>query len=91
MDAPARVVLDFPQKSWIISDMAEMIPVKSSNLAGIAYEPNQMILTVWFLNGSIYNYYDVPTSVWTSFQNADSKGKYLAANIKGRFGYERVS
>lgn len=68
-----------------------MIPVKSSNLAGIAYEPNQMILTVWFLNGSIYNYYDVPTSVWTSFQNADSKGKYLAANIKGRFGYERVS
>ncbi len=71
--------------------MAEMIPVKSSNLAGIAYEPNQMILTVWFLNGSIYNYYDVPTSVWTSFQNADSKGKYLAANIKGRFGYERVS
>lgn len=71
--------------------MAEMIPVKSSNIAGIAYEPNQMILTVWFLNGSIYNYYDVPTSVWTSFQNADSKGKYLAANIKGRFGYERVS
>ena len=71
--------------------MAEMIPVKSSNIAGIAYEPNQMILTVWFLNGSIYNYYDVPTSVWTSFQNADSKGKYLAANIKGRFGYDRVS
>lgn len=83
--------MTFHQKSWILSGMAEMIPVKSSNLAGIAYEPNQMILTVWFLNGSIYNYYDVPTSVWTSFQNADSKGKYLAANIKGRFGYERVS
>ena len=71
--------------------MAEMIPVKSSNLAGISYEPNQQVLTVWFLNGSIYNYYDVPQSTWVSFQNADSKGKYLAANIKGRFGYDRVS
>ena len=71
--------------------MAEMIPVKSSNIAGIAYDSQQMVLTVWFLNGSIYNYYDVPTAVWTSFQNADSKGKYLAANIKGRFGYDRVS
>ena len=88
---PQGSCLTFHQKSWIIADMAEMIPVKSSNIAGIAYEPNQMILTVWFLNGSIYNYYDVPTSVWTSFQNADSKGKYLAANIKGRFGYDRVS
>lgn len=68
-----------------------MIPVKSSNLAGIAYDSQQMVLTVWFLNGSIYNYYDVPKAVWTSFQNADSKGKYLAANIKGRFSYERVS
>jgi len=91
MGAHAISRLDISLKKWVSYHMAEMIPVKSSNLAGIAYEPNQMILTVWFLNGSIYNYYDVPTSVWTSFQNADSKGKYLAANIKGRFGYERVS
>lgn len=71
--------------------MAEMIPVKSSNLAGIAYEPQQQVLTVWFLNGTIYNYYDVPNSVWVSFVNADSKGKYLASQIKNRFSYERVS
>lgn len=91
MYAPAIAVLDFRRKNCTLRGMAEMIPVQSSNLAGIAYEPNQMILTVWFLNGSIYNYYDVPQSTWVSFMGAASKGKYLAANIKGRFGYERVS
>lgn len=91
MDAHATSRLDISLKKWVSYRMAEMIPVKSSNLAGIAYEPQQQVLTVWFLNGTIYNYYDVPNAVWVSFQNADSKGKYLAANIKNRFSYERVS
>lgn len=38
--------------------------VSSSNIASIGYDASDMILEVEFLNGAIYQYYDVPQSVY---------------------------
>lgn len=71
--------------------MAQPIPVVSSNLHSIQYEPSTQVLTVYFLNGTAYNYYDVSAAVWANFQTAASKGKFLASNIKGKYSYERIA
>ena len=63
--------------------------VSSSNIASIGYDPGNMILEIEFLSGSVYQYYDVPQSIYDGLMAAD--GKFLAAYIKkGGYRYARV-
>ncbi len=65
--------------------------VSSSNIASIGYDPNNMILEVEFLNGAVYQYYDVPQSIYEGLITADSHGKFLAVYIKkGGYRYTQV-
>ena len=65
--------------------------VSSSNIASIGYDPMQMSLEVEFLNGSIYQYYDVPEALYEGIMSAESHGKYLNEYIKkGGYRFERV-
>lgn len=65
--------------------------VSSSNIASIGYDSTNQILEVEFLNGSIYQYYDVPETLYDGLMSADSHGKYLNEYIKkGGYRYERV-
>jgi len=41
------------------------------------YDDKNFILTVEFRDGTLYNYYDVPPSVWQEFYYAFSKGMFL--------------
>ncbi len=36
------------------------VPVSSSNLAAVGYDPAGKVLEIEFLNGSIYQYFNVP-------------------------------
>lgn len=65
--------------------------VSSSNIASIGYDADNTVLEVEFLNGSIYQYYDVPQIIYDGLMAADSHGKYLAAYIKkGGYRYTRI-
>ncbi len=64
--------------------------VTSSNIESIGYDPKSQTLELEFLNGSIYQYFDVPQNIYDEIMGADSHGKYLAANIKGHFRYSKV-
>lgn len=66
----------------------EMIPVDSSNLESIGYEDET--LQIQFLNGTTYQYFDVPAQVFDELKAADSVGKYLAAHVKGTYRYSKV-
>lgn len=68
----------------------ELQAVDSSNVSQIGYNADDQVLVVIFNNGSTYNYYDVTPAEWESFQNAGSKGKYLAEHIKGHKSYDKV-
>lgn len=65
------------------------VPVSSSNLAAVGYDPKSLILEVDFLNGSTYQYYDVPPYHYEGLMNAPSHGKYLDAHIK-KGGYRYI-
>jgi hypothetical protein len=68
----------------------EFAPFTSTNVAAARYDPDSMILEVEFHNGGRYHYYDVPQHVALGFEQADSKGQFLAASIKGHYRYSRV-
>ena len=38
--------------------------VSSSNIASIGYDPDNQVLEIEFLSGAVYQYYDVPQSVY---------------------------
>lgn len=65
--------------------------VKSSDIDEIGYDKGSQILEVKFLDGSIYDYFNVPIDRYWGISQADSKGKYLTERIKGQYRYERLS
>lgn len=68
----------------------ERTPVTSSNLQSVGYDPDNQILEVEFNDGSVYQYSGVPESEHEGLMSADSKGKYLFANIKKRFSHSKL-
>lgn len=68
----------------------ERTPVTSSNISAIGYDADSQTLEVEFTNGSVYEYSGVPPNEYEGFMDADSKGKYLHANIKDRYPFVRT-
>jgi len=68
----------------------EMIPVTSSNIQAIGYDPDTAILTIAFNNGSEYEYYDVPQHEFDSFYSANSKGKYGNQHIYKVYRQQKI-
>lgn len=68
----------------------EFAPFTSSNVAAIRYDEDQLLLEIEFLNGGRYHYYEVPLQIAQAFDQAGSKGEFLAASIKGHYRYSRV-
>lgn len=60
----------------------------SSMIQEIEYDDDSKILTVTFSKSSKYEYYNVSKEIYEGLINAESIGKYFAANIKGK--YERL-
>jgi hypothetical protein len=66
--------------------------VSSTNIASIGYDAEHKILEVEFLDRSIYQYFDVPQSLYQGLISASSHGSYLATYIKkGRFTYKQIA
>jgi hypothetical protein len=68
-----------------------MTPLASSDLRGADYDPSIATLTIWFHDGSVYEYYTVPHSEYVGLLNASSHGQYFHAHIKDRYQYRRTS
>lgn len=65
--------------------------VTSSNILSIGYDPDNMILEVEFTKGAVYQYYDVPQSIYDGLMAADSHGTFLSAYVKkGGYRYAQV-
>ncbi|HEX2225068.1 MAG TPA: KTSC domain-containing protein [Thermoanaerobaculia bacterium] len=63
--------------------------VDSSAIQSVGYDPEEQVMEVEFQSGSVYEYRDVPATLYESFLAASSKGRFLSRNIKGRFSSER--
>lgn len=68
-----------------------LLPVVSSNLEAIGYDDRTRILAVQFRSGHIHHYAGVAAETALELLGAESKGKYYAATIKGRYQAERMT
>ena len=68
----------------------DRIPVTSSSIVSVGYNPDTKTLEVEFVNGGIYQYFDVRRSIYDALMAANSKGAFVSDHIKGNFFYERV-
>lgn len=65
-------------------------PVSSSNLLSVGYDSSSSILEIAFHSGGVYQYYNVPQSIYIALLNAPSKGKYFHHYIKKIYRYRKV-
>lgn len=68
----------------------ERVSVSSSNIASVGYDESSQILEVEFLDGAVYEYYDVPEHVYQELITASSVGRYLAQRVKNVYGFSRT-
>ena len=61
------------------------IPVESTQIKSIGYDPEQQVLEVEFKGNVIWQYRNVPMNIWRELESAPSKGKYFSSQIKTRF------
>jgi len=64
--------------------------VASSNIASIGYDEATETLEVEFLNGSVYQYYNIPLGLFEQLMHEGSKGRFLNTYIKNAYPYSRV-
>jgi len=68
----------------------ERVSLASSNVASAGYDAQTSTLEVEFLNGNIYQYFDVPEHIYEGLLAADSPGGYLNDTVKGIYRYARL-
>ena len=68
----------------------ERTPVFSSTILSVGYDEGTETLEIEFKNGGIYQYYNVPKTIYEQMMASDSKGKYHNLYIKKGFPYSRV-
>lgn len=68
----------------------ERAAVQSSNIASIGYDANFSILEIEFKGGEVYQYTGVPPHHHAGIMAADSHGKYLNTNIKGKYPFRQL-
>jgi hypothetical protein len=61
----------------------------SSTISYSTYDPDTQVMTIEFMNGSIYEYANVPQDEYESFVNASSAGKYFGAHIKDIYNFNK--
>lgn len=67
-----------------------MNKVNSSNLDSVDYNHLTETLTIQFLSGHVYEYYNVPKFIYEGLMSAPSKGKYHHRYIKNSYNYHRI-
>lgn len=70
--------------------MVELKEVNSSNISRVGYDETNGDLQVEFKSGSKYVYHGVLKSVYESLLKAPSIGKFVNAEIKPHYFFEKL-
>ena len=64
--------------------------VLSREIEWIGYEQKKSMLQVEFIAGPIYQYEQVPESLFQAFLDASSHGRFFDTQIKGRYPHRKI-
>ena len=68
----------------------KLIPVVSSCIAALGYEPQDHVLGIQFTSGKLYHYFDVPSLVYQRLLHAESHGTCFNELVKDRYPFSLV-
>ena len=68
----------------------ERVPVESSSLVSIGFAREAHVLEIEFRSGAIYRYLGVPQTVFEALKKAESKGRYFAQSIRGKYEFQHL-
>lgn len=68
----------------------QRVPVQSSNIASIGYDPAHYLLEIEFLDGAVYQYARVPSHIHQGLMDAESKGGFFARWIRDQYPTTRL-
>jgi hypothetical protein len=66
------------------------VQVNSSSIASAGHSAETNTLELGYHNGSVYQYFAVPKSVFDSLLSAESKGAFVNSQIKGRYPFRKL-
>lgn len=64
--------------------------VESSNIKSSTHDENRNIMTVTFLNGSIYEYRGLTREVYELYKTGESQGKAFWRYIRNIYPYTKI-
>ena len=67
------------------------LPVESTLLASIAYDPDRTLLELEFCDGARYHFFEVPAPCFRQLVEAPSKGAYFNHHIRPHFPCQRLT
>ena len=95
---PIAIFEHWNQSEKLIKSLTqeESIPLEktwtnSSQVARTKQLPDTSTLVVEFKNGGTYQYSNVPAEVWEASLNAESIGKFIGSEIKGKYEFKKIS
>ena len=66
-------------------------PVASTLIRAVGYDLASSILEVELVGGRVYQYFDVPLSIYSEFMAAESPGGYFNDFIKDLYPYQELA
>jgi len=65
-------------------------PVTSSGISSVGYDESSKILEIEFIDGDVYQYFDVPRRDYDGLMGANSIGRYVNQDIKPNYRFSKV-
>ena len=62
-----------------------------TNSGLIDYQYKARVLEVKYTDGSVYEYFDVPSNIYNKLLNSDVPGRFIRRNICGAFVYRKTA
>lgn len=63
-------------------------PVESSNLATVGFSDG--VLEIEFKHGGVYQYFNVPLTIYENLMKAESKGKFFRQFILNKYEFVKL-
>ncbi|VFQ47442.1 KTSC domain-containing protein [Desulfoluna butyratoxydans] len=64
--------------------------IESSMIRSIGYDSSNSTLEIEFNSGAVWQYFDVPETLWYEFEGAESQGKFFHREIKNQYSESQV-
>lgn len=65
-------------------------PVVSSDLYSVGYDPSSQTLEIEFNSGGVYQYYNVPQTIYEQLMMASSHNRFFRAYIRNVYEYSKI-